>query len=139
MAGSSQDNDDNGISGINVTPLVDIMLVLVIILFVTAEFSKYKLLPVKLPKIKAGVSKKEPHKVYLTVVGGGVVYWNDEKVEDIDTLQLRLKAEKSAFERMSVIIRGEKDTPYGELIPIIDEVRLAGISRIGLAGEKGKK
>ena len=138
MAGSSQDNDDDGISGINVTPLVDIMLVLVIILFVTAEFSKYKLLPVKLPNLNAGVSEKEPHKVYLTIGQEGVVYWNDEKIEDLDTLSVRLKAEKTAFEKVSVIIRGEKDTPYGDIVPIIDEVKLAGISRIGLAGEKKK-
>ena len=61
MAGSTKGNGQGPISDINVTPLVDIMLVLVIILMVTAEFTRYKTIPVSLPKVNAAAVKNERH------------------------------------------------------------------------------
>ncbi len=67
MAGSTKNSGSGPISDINVTPLVDIMLVLVIILMVTAEFTRYKTIPVALPKVNAAAVKNEPHRLTVTL------------------------------------------------------------------------
>jgi biopolymer transport protein ExbD len=138
MAGSSMDHDGE-ISGINVTPLVDIMLVLVIILMVTAEFTKYRTVPISLPKVNAAAMKREPHKVALTVEPDGDVFWNDKKIKDVTTLPGRLKMAKKAHSDVAVILRAEGQTQYSQLLVLLDEVKLAGISKVGLAVDTQKK
>lgn len=138
MAGNAK-NDDGQISDINVTPLVDIMLVLVIILMVTAEFTKYKTVSIKLPKVNAASVKKEHEKIALTVKPDGSLYWNDRKVKKMETLPSKLKAAKKRFPNLAVILRAEGKTEYGKLLSILDEVKLAGISKVGLAVDSQKK
>lgn len=138
MAGSTG-NDDGQISGINVTPLVDIMLVLVIILMVTAEFTKYRTVPVSLPKVNAAAIKREPHKVALTIKKNGFVYWNDRRIKKLDTLPARLKTAKKLHPDVAVILRAEGDIKYRRLLDLLDEVKLAGISKVGLAVDSAKK
>ncbi|MCX7633260.1 MAG: biopolymer transporter ExbD, partial [Turneriella sp.] len=71
------DSGDEVIGDINVVPLVDIMLVLVIILMVTAEFTKYRTVPIQLPKVNAVAMKREPHKIAITIKPNGKVYIGD--------------------------------------------------------------
>ncbi len=138
MAGSTQHNESE-ISGINVTPLVDIMLVLVIILMVTAEFTKYRTIPIALPKVNAAAIKREPHKVALTVKNNGDVYWNDRRIENIKTLPLQLKTASKVHPDIAVILRAEGDIKYQVLLDLLDEVKLAGIAKVGLAVDSTKK
>lgn len=134
MASKIGGNDDGSIGDINVTPLVDIMLVLVIILMVTAEFTRYKTINISLPKLKAVAVEKEPHKVTLTVKPDGKIYWYDKQIQ-LSTLQERLKVTKKKHPNIAVILRAEKETLYQKVIVVLDEVKLAGISRVGLAAE----
>lgn len=138
MAGNSTENE-NEISGINVTPLVDIMLVLVIIIMVTAEFTKYRTIPVSLPKVNAAAIKREPHKIALTVKPGGEVYWNDRKITNPDALLPQLRTAKKIHPDIAVILRAEGKTEYQLLLNLLDEVKLAGIAKVGLAVDSGKK
>ena len=139
MAGSSSGNDEGQISGINVTPLVDIMLVLVIILMVTAEFTKYRTVPISLPKVNAAAIKREPHKVALTIKKNGSVYWNDRRIKKMETLPARLKTAKKLHPDVAVILRAEGSTKYKKLLALLDEVKMAGIAKVGLAVDSAKK
>lgn len=134
MAATNQ-NQDEEISGINVTPLVDIMLVLVIILMVTAEFTRYRTIPVQLPKVNASVMKSEPIKVNLTIRSDGILYWNDRKVEE-GRLSGMLKREKETRPDVAVIVRAEGKTDYAAVLGVLDEVKGAGISKVGLATDR---
>ncbi len=141
MAANVSDNDGE-ISGINVTPLVDIMLVLVIILMVTAEFTKYRTVPVSLPKVNASAMKQEPHKIALTikqVKDKEVLYWNDKPVTDMEALPGRLKSLKQIHPDVAVIMRAEGDIQYKKMLVILDQVKLAGISKVGLAVDADSK
>jgi biopolymer transport protein ExbD len=138
MAASSSDNDSE-ISGINVTPLVDIMLVLVIILMVTAEFTRYKVVPVQLPKVNAAVSKREPQKLNLTIKKDKSVWWDDQLVTDKAGFQDRMKSLKLSKPDIAVIIRAEGNTSYNDILEVLDQVKTAGISRVGLATDVGSK
>lgn len=138
MAGSASGNESE-ISGINITPLVDIMLVLVIILMVTAEFTKYRTVPIALPKVNAAAVKKEPQKVALTVQMNGDVIWNDRKIDDLNKLPAMLKTAKKLQPEVAVILRAEGDIQYRQLLGILDEVKMAGIAKVGLAVDGAKK
>jgi len=138
MARSSSSNDEE-INGINVTPLVDIMLVLVIILMVTAEFTKYRTVPVQLPKVNASAMKREPQKISLTIKKDLSVWWNDKQIKDLKTLPQRLKAAKALQSELAVILRAEGKTEYEAVLKLLDEVKLAGISKVGLAVDSGKR
>jgi len=138
MAGAASGNETE-ISGINITPLVDIMLVLVIILMVTAEFTKYRTVPVALPKVNAAAIKKEPHKIALTVYTNGDVFWNDRKIDDLQKLPAMLKTAKKIHPDVAVIMRAEGKIEYQSLLNILDEVKTAGIAKVGLAVDSTKK
>ncbi|MCC6274883.1 MAG: biopolymer transporter ExbD [Leptospiraceae bacterium] len=137
MAGMSSSNEEE-INGINVTPLVDIMLVLVIILMVTAEFTRYRTVPVQLPKVNASAMKREPQKISLTIKKDGTVWWNDKEVKDLKTLPAKLKAAKAVQSELAVILRAEGKTEYERVLKLLDEVKLAGISKVGLAVDSAR-
>ncbi|GEM_PF-1312167 len=148
MAGGASGGPDDEISGINVTPLVDIMLVLVIILMVTAEFTKYRTVPISLPKVNASAMKREPHKVALTIKPATgtkieeqkyVYFWNDRPITEMNTLPARLEAAKKAHPDVAVILRAEGETRYQKLLDLLDEVKKSGISKVGLAVDAEKK
>lgn len=148
MAGGTGGGSEDEISGINVTPLVDIMLVLVIILMVTAEFTKYRTVPIALPKVNASAMKREPHKIALTIKPAPgskaddpkyAYYWNDRVIKDMSTLPARLEAAKKAHPDVAVILRAMGDTRYQKLLDLLDEVKKSGISKVGLAVDANKK
>jgi len=133
------DSGDEVIGDINVVPLVDIMLVLVIILMVTAEFTKYRTVPIQLPKVNAVAMKREPHKVAITIKPDGKVFLGDKPVKDLAELGPRLVAAKKAQPDVAVILRMEKDTKYSDMLKVLDDVKLSGISKVGLAVDSAKK
>lgn len=138
MAGSA--NQGKGpISDINVTPLVDIMLVLVIILMITAEFTKYKTVPVALPKVNAAAVKQEPQKVTVSVRKDTKIYFNDKAVTDMNDLIDRLKGAKTSYPDLAVIMRADAEIPYSNVVAVLDQVKLAGISKVGLAVDAASK
>jgi biopolymer transport protein TolR len=130
---------DDVIGDINVVPLVDIMLVLVIILMVTAEFTKYRTVPIQLPKVNAVAMKREPHKIAITIKPNGKVYIADKEVKDMAELQPRLTAAKKSQPDVAVILRMEKDTKYSAMLEVLDDVKLSGISKVGLAVDSAQK
>ncbi|HMV37177.1 MAG TPA: biopolymer transporter ExbD [Turneriella sp.] len=133
------DSGDEVIGDINVVPLVDIMLVLVIILMVTAEFTKYRTVPIQLPKVNAVAMKREPHKVAITIKPNGKVYLGDKEIKDLAELGPRLVSAKKAQPDVAVILRMEKDTKYSDMLKVLDDVKLSGISKVGLAVDSAKK
>ncbi len=137
MAGGSSSSEDGEISGINVVPLVDIMLVIVIILMVTAEFTKYRTIPIRLPNVNAAAMKQEPQKVNLTVKEDGSLWWNDQPLRDgLQFLGARLEAQKKLQPELAVILRAEGDTKYDDVLKVLDVVKEAGIVKVGLAVDK---
>ncbi len=137
MAGGAQQSEDE-ISGINVVPLVDIMLVLVIILMVTAEFSKYRTVPIRLPNINAASMKREPQKVNITLKEDGRIFWNDKPLPSLEVLRPRLQAQKQVQPKLAVILRAEGKVKYEDVLKLLDHVKESGVIKVGLAvGTKG--
>lgn len=128
MAGGDlHDNEENGtISNINVTPLVDIMLVLLIIFMLVSSFIAREAIEVDLPHAATGkdIEKKT---VSILVSKAGEYYISGRKMADISSLSDELKKEKSQNSELQVVIAADRMVYHGKVVDIIDLIRQLGI------------
>jgi TolR protein len=120
----------SALAEINVIPLVDIMLVLLIIFMITAPLMQQGI-DVNLPKAK-GKSIEETEKINIVVTKEGKIYVN-EKLSTIQELQSILSAFKDS--NVFVLLKADKDVPYGLVAEIMGEIKASGIERIGMITE----
>ena len=123
------------IAEINVTPLVDVMLVLLVVFMISAPLMQQGV-QVDLPKTNAGTMNEVPEKLVLTVDRGHQVFLAEHLVQK-GTLFEKLTAIAAAKPRVQVIIQADQAVEYGYIARVISEVKRAGISRVGLATEPG--
>ena len=121
----------SSVADINVTSLVDIMMVLLIIFMLTAPFLQAGI-QVKLPRAKYTVIN-ETDAVVVSVTKDRKVYVNSDRVEENKLGQV-LTALKAAGEER-VFVRADQDVPYGAVMSVIGEVKAAGINDVGMITE----
>ncbi len=109
------------IAEINVTPLVDIMLVLLIIFMLTANLLVRQVIEVALPPATKSVTMK-PTTIAITLVRDGKLYLNDHPVAP-DELRAAVAAAYAADDKLQVIISGDKDVAYGRVVWVLDLVK----------------
>lgn len=120
----------SSIADINVTPLVDVMLVLLIIFMITAPMLKQGI-DVNLPKAK-GKSLEDTEKINIVITRDEKVFLNDRLIQK-ENLQNILSTMKE--NNPIVILKADKDVSYGLVAEIMGEIRASGIERIGLVTE----
>ena len=115
---------------INVTPLVDVMLVLLIIFMITAPLMSHKI-RIDLPQANPNVQQENPPEpIDLAVKESGEIYWNDELVtEAMLQAQLRVAAQKNPQPELQ--IRADKDTKYQLIATVMANAKSAGMVKIG--------
>ena len=129
MAGGTQD-EDGEITGINVTPLVDIVLVLLIIFMVTANFITKEAKEVDLPS--AAVAEATlPESVNLVMDKTGKLFFDGDEVDDAN-LRLRLRAARTKNKDVRAMIAADKTLEYGKVMMLIDTVNVEGIAKFAL-------
>jgi len=115
---------------INVTPLVDVMLVLLIIFMITAPMLQHEL-DVNLP-VAAGIPQiTTEDQVVLTVNKQGNIYL-DQTTYTLDTLRPKLQTLYQTRRNKDIFLRADADVPYGKVIQVMDEVKKAGILKLGM-------
>lgn len=114
---------------INVVPLVDVVLVLLIIFMVTAPML-YRGMDIKLPTSTSNTIKPE-ERVVLTIERDQRLYLDKDPV-GLAQLDDRLKAAKRRNAEVSVFLRADRDVPYGIVIQVMDGVKKAGIEKLGM-------
>jgi biopolymer transport protein TolR len=129
MDGSSQ-REGTTISQINVTPLVDVMLVLLVIFMVTAPIIQQGV-QVNLPQAKAGAIPGTEDLLVVTVAKNGRVYLNDNSMT-LDELGKKLRAIRKLQADKQVYLRADQDVSYGTVMKTIAEIKQAGIERLGM-------
>lgn len=125
--------DGRLVSEINVTPLVDVVLVLLIIFMVTAPMLQMGI-DINLPQVKSKTIDVSEEKIVLTVNGHKEIYINNLKTT---LAELGGKLEsifKNRIER-EVYMRADKDVPYGYVVQVMAEVRKAGVDKLGMITE----
>jgi biopolymer transport protein TolR len=117
-------------SEINVTPLVDVMLVLLIVFMVAAPLLTVGV-AVDLPETAAKPIPEQGEPLTVTVTGDGRIFVEDTPV-DIDTLVPRLEAIARAGYDQRIFIRGDQSRSYGEIVRVMGRINAAGFRQIGL-------
>lgn len=132
--GASTGSGGGFVAEINVTPFVDVMLVLLIIFMVTAPMMTEGL-DVALPQTKTvQVLPEDDGSVVLTVRADGALFVDDHRT-DMDGLE-RLLAARAAERPTAVFLRADRDVPYGTVVEAIGRVRAAGIEKVGMVSER---
>ena len=126
--------DDEVISTINTTPLVDIMLVLLIIFLITIPVVTTSI-PVQLPKEANEVRETKPENIVISVDVSGGIYWNDLKIANTVVLIDRLKKIAVLTPQPEVQIRGDGGAKYDSVGRIIYACQRAGIVKVGFITE----
>ena len=122
-------------SDINVTPLVDVMLVLLIIMMIVAPLLQ-KGAPVRLPTASNSVDKPETQdQTVVAVTANGEYYVNGVPIPDSD-LQRRVTEIIEDKTEKIILIKADEDAPYGKVMEAMDELRAAGIEDMGLITER---
>ncbi len=136
MAGGFQ-SDDDVISAINVTPLVDVVLVLLIIFLITAPVLYQSAIKVKLPSAKSGEeAQKSP--LEFTISKEGELSLGKEKLEWAQ-LGAKLTAFGPSAADQTAVISADEATPHGVVVRLMDALRQAGITRFALNVETSAK
>ena len=117
-------------SEINVTPFVDVMLVLLVIFMVTAPLLQQGI-DVNLPQAK-GKDLPPEERITLTVKKGGIIFMNDNPVSLVE-MGRKLKAISKL--NPNVFLRADKDVPYGFVVQVMGEVKESGIEKLGMITE----
>ncbi len=131
----SEGDDESGIiAEINITPLTDVFLVLLIIFMVTSSVIANTGKKVDLPEAEQA-SDTPPKAVTVTVDTTGLIQVNGEAVAR-DALRAYLKEALAATEDKMVILRGDREIIYGEAVFVLDEAQLAGAEGFALATKR---
>lgn len=130
-------NSRGMLSEINVTPFVDVMLVLLIIFMVTAPMMTQGV-NVKLPESSAPAIPSDNERIIVTVTQDHKVYINDNEVQ-LDELESKLAAiTQNRMDSKGVFLRADREIPYGYVMEVMGLIRQAGIDQIGMVTEPVK-
>ena len=130
----SAGGEDQAVSAINTTPLVDVMLVLLIIFLITIPTVNYSV-AVDLPKERNEVREAKPEDIVISVDGRGGIFWFDARVANTDALVERLKKVAAMTPQPEVHIRGDWKSDYEPVGRIIYACQRAGVVKIGFITE----
>jgi biopolymer transport protein ExbD len=132
--GPSSGGEDETISAINTTPLVDVMLVLLIIFLITIPVVTTSV-PLQLPKERNEVRESKPENIVISVDATGRIFWNDLQIKTTAALIERLKKVAVLTPQPEVQIRGDGGARYDGVGRVIYAVQRAGIAKVGFITE----
>jgi biopolymer transport protein ExbD len=134
MASAPVDQDDEGINGINVTPLVDITLVLLIIFMVTASYIVKETIEIELPRAAHGGETVQKTFAVL-VTKDGRTFLNGVQVDDAG-LESAVRDAKAKGEEVQAIVGADKNATHGSVTHLLDVLKGAGVLKFAIQIEK---
>jgi len=133
MAFSTQDSDEV-LSEINVTPLVDVMLVLLVVFIVTAPLLT-NAIPINLPKTEAVAPIEQKDPVVVSIDDKGKVYINKDEIQP-DLLEVSLQDAKAKNPDVRVQLQADNGVSYGEVAKLMASIEKAGITKLAVITAK---
>ena len=131
---SKYNSDSESISDINVVPLVDIILVVLIIFMVTAPMIMKPAIGVNLPKAASG-EKALPTELSITLTAAGQTLLNGKPADDV-IISAKAKELVEKNSDTQAIISADKDVPHGQVVRLIDIVKTSGVKKFAISIEK---
>ena len=129
MAGGARQNDDEIITDINVTPFVDVALVLLIIFMVTATYIVAQSIPVDLPE--AGTGEDVVTTFAIAITTDGELYLDGEKKDEAG-IRSKIKQARQTNQDVRVVIAADKAVSHGRVVRVIDLIRKEGVSKFAI-------
>jgi biopolymer transport protein ExbD len=129
FGGLSGGSEEQLMSEINTTPLVDVMLVLLIIFMVTAPLFTH-VVKIDLPKAQSQLNPEKPDTIALAIDAKGAVFWNNQPVDDGE-LPARFAAAAASKPQPELHLRADRDTRYQKLAAVMSAAQNAGLRKIG--------
>lgn len=127
MHGPSADDGDEQIAAINIIPLVDVVLVLLIIFMVTTVFARDSALDLELPTgSRADHKAQPPVEITVSVDKGAKVFVNGQPT-DVKQLTKKIGSLRSANRKTVIVLRGDRRVIYGDIMPVLDEISRTGV------------
>ncbi|WP_295955304.1 biopolymer transporter ExbD [Rhodoferax sp.] len=133
MAFGTQDEPDEVMNEINMTPLVDVMLVLLIIFIITIPVMKHAV-NIDLPRATNQVQEVKPETIRLSVDAKGDYWWNENQMAEANLVPM-LQAEAAKEPQPELHIRGDKDVRYERVAQVMAAAQQAGVKKIGFITE----
>ena len=135
--GDFNSGNNQPMSEINMTPLVDVMLVLLIIFIVTAPLMT-QAIKVDLPQVNAAALDQKPETIRLAVKADGEMYWNETPVTE-EQLISRMEAASKAEPQPEVHMSADKDARYEKIAQVMGAARDAGLAKFGFVTNPNSK
>ena len=131
MAFQLGEDNDSGMNEMNLIPLIDIMLVLMIIFLVTATVANPSI-PLTLPQTSAEIVDLPPERIQVSINANGEVAWDDQIIS-LDELQTRFNDASQQAQQPTVVLRADKDARYDTVAQVMSRASEAGLSDIAFA------
>jgi biopolymer transport protein ExbD len=136
FASMNDDHSNEALAEINMIPLIDVMLVLLVIFIVTAPLLTHAV-KMDLPKASSSANLTKPDNVQLAIDGDGRVYWNGEVVV-ATVLDQRLQAAAALTPQPELHLRADRGTPYEKVADVMSASARAGLTRIGFVTDPSR-
>lgn len=133
MAFQLGEDNDTGMNEMNLIPLIDIMLVLMIIFLVTATVANPSI-PLTLPKTTAEIVEPPAKEVTININAQGEILWGTQVIS-LDELNTRFQAEAQAVVKPSIQLRADKDARYDSVAQVMSRASEAGLNDIAFVSE----
>lgn len=134
-AGPAEEDDDAvPMAEINVTPLVDVMLVLLIVFMVAAPMMMVGV-PVQLPRTAAARVAQSAPPVVISVARDGRVFLRQDEVPEVELGERLIALRTAEANDAPVYVRGDRSVPYGDVMRVMGKVSAAGVARVSLIAE----
>ncbi len=136
MSFNEFDDEQNNepLSEINMIPMIDVMLVLLILFIITAPLFTPHATTIDIPQASSQESPDKPNNIALAIDDKGTLFWNDERINDKELL-IRLKKAAQKKPQPELHIRADKNTLYQRLAEIMSSAQNAGITRLGFVSQ----
>ncbi|MDM1486866.1 MULTISPECIES: biopolymer transporter ExbD [Acinetobacter] len=131
MAFQLGEDNDSGMNEMNLIPLIDIMLVLMIIFLVTATVANPSI-PLTLPQTTAEIVDLPPDQIQVSINANGEVAWDDQIIS-LDELQTRFNSASQQAQQPTVVLRADKEARYDTVAQVMSRASEAGLSDIAFA------
>ena len=136
MAFGTQDETDEVMNEINMTPLVDVMLVLLIIFMITVPVMKHAV-EIDLPRATSQPQDSKPETIRLSVDARGTYFWNETPIQD-DELERQLQTAAARTPQPELHIRGDRAVRYERVALVMSAAKRAGLHKIGFVTDPTK-
>ena len=138
MAFGGLDRKSNGapMAEINMTPLIDVMLVLLVIFIITAPLFTHAI-KLDLPKVSSQAVRETPETITLSIDGAGKLYWNDKPIA-LEQMRAQFVAQGKRAEPPEIHLRASRDTRYDVIAQVMGAAQSAGLNRIGFVTDQVK-